>query len=162
MVMLSHLRRFNITDGRDQTRLIDLSVALFEGDYPPVTRLYFLNAKKKRHSLSWDDVESVDWANRLIRVGDLEKAQGESTDSMAKQVLLHDGILDALILDLQNRRATRANDLCLKEENGKLLLCSADTSVRRDSAALNWRTLWSCVRGRTLRLEVCGVSARRS
>jgi magnesium transporter len=128
MVMLSHLRRFTITDDQDRhSRLIDLSVALFDGDYPPVTRLYFLNAKKQRHSLSWDDVRSVDWVNRLIRVVNLEKAQGESTDSMAKQVLLHDGILDALILDLQNRRATRANDLCLEEENGKLLLRSADT-----------------------------------
>jgi len=129
MVMLSQLRRFKLTDKQNrEARLLDLSVALLDGDYPPVTRLYFLNSKKKRHSLPWETVESIDWPNRLIKVADLDEAQGESTDSMAKQVLLGDGILDALILDLQNRRATRANDLCLQEENGKLLLRSADTS----------------------------------
>lgn len=47
---------------------------------------------------------------------------------MAKEVLLSDGILDALVLDLQNRRATRANDLWLEENDGNLLLHSADTS----------------------------------
>jgi magnesium transporter len=128
MVMLSQLRRFDLKDEQNRrAKLTDLSVALLDGDYPPVTRLYFLNSKKKRHSLPWEEIQSIDWPNRLIKVPDLEAAQGESTDSMAKQVLLGDGILDALILDLQNRRATRANDLCLEEENGKLLLRSADT-----------------------------------
>lgn len=128
MVMLSQLRRFKLTDeqGR-QASLLDLSVALLDGDYPPVTRLYFLKANKQRHSLSWDSVQSVDWPRRLIKVSDLEKGVSESTDSMAKEVLLGDGILDALVLDLQNRRATRANDLWLEEDNGRLLLRSADT-----------------------------------
>lgn len=129
MVMLSQLRRFILRDehGR-QGQLIDISVALLEGDYPPVTRVYFLNSKNKRHSLPWEKVKSIDWHSRLIEVADLDEAQGESTDSMAKEVLLGDGILDALILDLQNRRATRANDLCLEETNGNLVLRAADTS----------------------------------
>ncbi|MBC8029028.1 MAG: magnesium transporter [Pyrinomonadaceae bacterium] len=129
MVMLSQLRRFDLIDDQGRrARLRDLSVALLDGDYPPVTRLYFLNSKKKKNSLPWENVTSIDWPNRLIQVVDIDEAQGESTDSMAKEVLLHDGILDSLILDLQNRRATRANDLCLEEEDGKLLLRSADTS----------------------------------
>src|SRR4029453_3671795 len=37
-------------------------------------------------------------------------------------------VIDALVLDLHNRRGTRANDLWLEEENGKLLLKAADTS----------------------------------
>jgi Mg/Co/Ni transporter MgtE len=37
-------------------------------------------------------------------------------------------VIDALVLDLHNRRATRANDLWLEEEKGKLLLKAADTS----------------------------------
>jgi hypothetical protein len=37
--------------------------------------------------------------------------------------------LDALIIDLQNRRVTRANDLWLEEEGSRLLLRAADTSV---------------------------------
>lgn len=128
MVMLSQLRRFTLADehGRE-ARLIDLAVALLDGDYPPVTCLFFRQSRESR-SLPWEQVESIDWTNRTIHVKDLSEAKGESGKSLAKQVLLHDGILDALILDLQNRRATRANDLCLEEEDGKLLLRSADTS----------------------------------
>jgi len=128
MVMLSQLRRFKLSDknGRE-AGLTDLSVALLDGDYPPVTCLYFLK-NRKLSSLAWELVESIDWPNRVIKVSDLNEAQGESARTMAKQVLLNDGILDALILDLQNRRATRANDLCLEEEDGRLLLRSADTS----------------------------------
>lgn len=130
MVMLSQLRRFKVAGNQNaQARLSDLSVALLEGDYPPVTRLYFHNTGKEVQSLPWEDVKSIDWSKRSIEVSNLEKARKENRDSMAKEVLLADGILDALILDLENRRATRANDLCLKEENGKLLLRSADTSV---------------------------------
>ncbi|HWN09871.1 MAG TPA: CBS domain-containing protein [Pyrinomonadaceae bacterium] len=128
MVMLSQLRRFKVAgDSNEEARLADLSVALLEGDYPPVTRLYFLNARKEIQSLPWDDVKSIDWSNRVIEVSSLEKARRESRDSMTREVLLADGILDALILDLENRRATRANDLCLEEEDAKLFLRSADT-----------------------------------
>jgi CBS domain-containing protein len=127
--MLSQLRRFDLTDDHGRkARLSDLSVDVLEGDYPTVTRLYFRKAKKTS-SLSWEDVESIDWSSRTIKVANLNDCQRESAKSMASQVLLHDGILDALILDLQNRRATRANDLCLEEEDGKLLLRSADTGM---------------------------------
>jgi Mg/Co/Ni transporter MgtE len=44
-------------------------------------------------------------------------------------VLLQAGILDALILDLQNRRATRANDLLLAEDGERLELRAADTGL---------------------------------
>ena len=39
-----------------------------------------------------------------------------------------ESLLDALILDLQNRRTTRANDLWLEEEEGHLRLAAADIS----------------------------------
>jgi len=127
MVMLSQLRRFDLTDDHGRrARLSDLSVDILDGDYPTVTRLYFQKAKQT-NSLAWEDVEAIDWPNRTIKVASLNEAQRESAKSLAGQVLLNDGILDALILDLQNRRATRANDLCLEEEDGKLLLRSADT-----------------------------------
>jgi Mg/Co/Ni transporter MgtE len=45
-------------------------------------------------------------------------------------------VLDALILDLQNRRATRANDLWLEKQDNKIVLSRADTS-----AAAIWRRL---------------------
>lgn len=129
MVMLSQLQRFTLRDEQGRhARLRDLSVALLDGDYPPVTRLYFLKLNKQRHSLSWEKVKAIDWPSGQIRVASLDESVGESTGSMAKEVLLSDGILDALVLDLQNRRATRANDLWLEENDGNLLLHSADTS----------------------------------
>ncbi len=154
MVMLSQLRRFKVA-GRhnDAARLTDLSVALLEGEHPLVTRIYFLNNERSIESLPWGEVKSIDWTARLIQVNDLQKSRKEDKDSMARQVLLAGGILDALILDLENRRATRANDLCLEEDNGKLVLQSADTSfgalIRRltgarfgrvsESALLDWK-----------------------
>ncbi|MEP6636639.1 MAG: CBS domain-containing protein [Acidobacteriota bacterium] len=107
----------------------DLSVALLDGDYPPVTDLYFLKASKQ-HSIPWKAVQGIDWQRRQISVRSLEDSVAETADSLAKAVLLGDGILDALVLDLQNRRATRANDLWLEHENDQLLLRAADTGFR--------------------------------
>jgi magnesium transporter len=129
MVMFSQLRRFELTDdeGRRAT-LTDVAVALLDADYPPVTRLFFCNAAKQKRSLSWTEVRDFKPRARRIDVRDLEKAQPESSGSPAKEVCLGDDILDALVLDLQNRRATRANDLWLESENDQLLLRGADTS----------------------------------
>jgi magnesium transporter len=130
MVMFSQLRRFVLTDeqGR-QARLTDLSIALLDADYPPVTTLFFLNAKKQYRSLPWNQVQAIDFRTRRITVKDLKVSQRASSGSLAKEVLLGDDILDALILDLQNRRATRANDLWLEQEENQLLLRAADTSI---------------------------------
>ena len=46
-----------------------------------------------------------------------------------KHVLLGRDVIDALVLDLQNRCATRANDLWLKEQDGRLLVNAVDTSA---------------------------------
>lgn len=130
MVMFSQLRRFDLID--DQGRrasLMDLGVALLDSDYPPVTRLLILNEAKKKRSLAWDQVRDLDLKARRISVSDLQAAQRESTGSLTKEVLLGDDILDALVLDLQNRRATRANDLWLEKEGDQLVLRAADTSV---------------------------------
>ncbi|MFN2498946.1 MAG: magnesium transporter MgtE N-terminal domain-containing protein [Pyrinomonadaceae bacterium] len=130
MVMFSQLRRFHLADDQGHTSdLMDLSVGLLDADYPPVTRLFFHNKANKQTSLSWDQVRDLDLKARRIVVRDLEEGERESTDSMAKEVLLGNDILDALVLDLQNRRSTRANDLWLEEEKGQLLLRSADTGV---------------------------------
>ncbi|MCA1604195.1 MAG: CBS domain-containing protein [Acidobacteria bacterium] len=128
--MFSQLRRFDLTDDHGRrARLTDLSIALLESDYPPVTRLFFLYEANKKRSVGWDQVRDVDLKARRISVRDLKEAQRESKDSMAKEVLLGDDILDALVLDLQNRRVTRANDLWLEEEKDQLQLRAADTSI---------------------------------
>lgn len=130
MVMLSQLLRFKISDEHGgQAKLNDLSVALLEADHPPVTCLYFVKAGRKKCSIHWDKVRAIDWDERVIKVDDLGAAKEESPESMAKAVLLAAGILDALILDLENRRATRANDLLLEEHDGQLLLRAADTGL---------------------------------
>ena len=131
MLMLSGLRRFELVDAnRRRAKLVDLTVALLEGDYPPVTRLFFLDDNKKRSSLSWDAVRSIDWGARQIEVADLGAGKVVTSGSLKKDVFLHQDILDALIIDLQNRRATRANDLQLEERDGRLVLRAADTSAR--------------------------------
>lgn len=130
MVMLSQLLRFKITDEHGaQAKLSDLSVALLDADHPPVTCLYFVNAQRQKCSIPWEKVRAVDWREGVVKVDDLGAARVESTDSLAKAVLLGAGILDAMVLDLQNRRATRANDLLLEEHEGKLLLQAADTGI---------------------------------
>lgn len=129
MVMLSQLRRFRLVDDHHRhAKFVDLAVALLEGDYPPVTRVIFRDAGKESKWLAWDAVKSIDWKGCRIEVADLKAGQAATTASLKKDVRLGRDILDALILDLQNRRATRANDLQLEEEDGQLQLRAADTS----------------------------------
>jgi magnesium transporter len=131
MVMLSHLLRCKLIDALgEQATLLDLSVDLLNGDYPPVTRFYFLNSQKQKRSLAADTLQSIDWRNCRVQVSGFQKSTSASVESSAKPVLLKANILDAMILDLQNRRATRANDLLLEEGDGRLRLRAADTGFR--------------------------------
>jgi magnesium transporter len=130
MVMFSQFRRCDITDEHGQhAKLLDLSVALLDSDYPPVTSLFFLNSKNKKHSLPWDQVQKIDLKAHRICVRDLKASKKLATGSLGKHVLLGDDILDALVLDLQNRRATRANDLWLEGDASRLELRAADASM---------------------------------
>lgn len=139
MIMFSELRRFDLIDDDGRSaKLADLSIALLDADYPPVTRLFLVQANNKKGSLPWDAVSDIDVKRRRLVVRDLKEARHESTASMAKEVLLGDDVLDALVLDLQNRRATRANDLCLEQEKTQLVLRAADTGF---SAILRRLTL---------------------
>ncbi|HYO92178.1 MAG TPA: CBS domain-containing protein, partial [Pyrinomonadaceae bacterium] len=110
-------------------RLADLAVAHLEGDYPRVTRLLFFNEDRERKALAWDSVRLIEWRERLIRVSDLDAGSAAGSAPLKEEALLRADVLDALVLDLQNRRATRANDLFLEEEDGQLLLRAADTSM---------------------------------
>lgn len=130
MVMFSQLRRCDITDEKNrQAKLLDLSVELLDADYPPVTSLLFLNDENKKHWLPWDQVQAIDLKARMIQVRDLNASKKLAAGSLGKDVLLGDGILDALVLDLQNRRATRANDLWLEGNERRMELRAADTGL---------------------------------
>lgn len=153
--MLSTLRRFVVIDEHGQSaKLVDLAIALLDGDYPPVTQLIFSNEKNETTVLPWSSVQAIEWDGFLLKVRDLNEGRPAQTGALTKEVLLHRDILDALILDLQNRRATRANDLQLEEaEEGQLVLRAADTSLRaimrrmthgrfgavRESALFDWK-----------------------
>ena len=131
MVMLSQLLRCQLVDPKgEHAALLDLSVDLLNGDYPPVTHLYFLDPKKQRRSLPATALQTVDWRNCQINVSGFQDSVRESADSVQQRVLLKADVLDALILDLQNRRTTRANDLLLEEANAQLILRAAETGFR--------------------------------
>jgi magnesium transporter len=131
MVMLSKLRHFKLVD-RDGRRgkLDDVSIALLDSDYPPITHLFFRDEQREQMMLPWEAVESFDWHHHRISVEDLTAGQPASGESLAKEVLLRRDVIDALVLDLEKRSATRANDLWLDEEDGQLVLKAADTSAQ--------------------------------
>jgi magnesium transporter len=131
MVMLTKLRRFKLVDERQQqAALIDFVIDLMAGEYPPITQLIFLDADKKQMMLDWEAVKRLDKQKQVIKVSDLKAGKPAPPETLNKRVLLRRNVLDTLVLDLQNRRATRANDLQLKEEDGQLQLRAADTSAR--------------------------------
>jgi CBS domain-containing protein len=128
MVMLSELLRFDVVDrGGRRARLDDLALAVLDDDYPPVTEIHFLQEDGPRH-LTWDAVEQIGPGRRFV-VDDLEKAAPGNGEAHGREVLLKHDILDALIIDLLNRRTTRANDLALDEEDGILRLKAVDASI---------------------------------
>jgi CBS domain-containing protein len=143
MVMFSALRHFHLVDGyQRRVRLLDLAVVLLDTDYPPVTQLLFRKGAEYRR-LPWDAIQSIDWRARHMQVTDLDVGLAISPASLKADVLLKRDILDAHIIDLQNRRVTRANDLWLEEQESGWLLAAADTSagaiVRRLSRGLYGR-----------------------
>jgi CBS domain-containing protein len=125
MVMLSDFLRFSVTDSFTATaRLLDVVLDLAPGDYPPVTRLLL----KDHTGLSWDQVESIDWRQRHLRVRDVHAGQRAPADSLLRSVLAGRDVMDALIVDIARRHTLRANDLWLHEKDGQLRLAGADAS----------------------------------
>lgn len=140
MVMLSILRRFSLRDGRGQpARVVDFVLGSLDDDHPAVTGLRFRHPTSHREqTLAWEGLERVDWSARRFHVASFDDArpvppEGESTQSPERgvaEVLLRRDVLDALVLDLQNRRATRANDLELHlDDEDRLRLVGVDFSV---------------------------------
>jgi magnesium transporter len=131
MFMLSEFSRFRVADERGgRARLDDLAIALLEDDHPPVTFILYTGDDRRQRALDWKDVAAVSREEKEIKVRDLGAGREVAPDSTEDEVLLTRDVLDALVLDLQNRRATRANDLALEEADGRLRLRAADTSAR--------------------------------
>jgi CBS domain-containing protein len=131
MPMLSQLGRVELVDkDNNKARVDDLVIDLFADDYPPVTALLFTAETNRTVVLPWEAVEHISLPQKQFRVSSLNQARPISDEQLKKAVLLKRDILDAMVLDLQNRRATRANDLWLEEDNSKLILRAADTSIQ--------------------------------
>jgi CBS domain-containing protein len=127
--MLSKLWYFRLLDdGGGRHALVDIAVALLRSDYPAVTHFLYRNSEGQEMMLPWHAVKGIDWRFGQINVSSFDSAQSVTEESLQRVVLLRRDVLDALLLDLHNRRATRANDLWLEQEKGKLLLKAADTS----------------------------------
>ena len=118
MVMLSELLRFRlVTAEGDTLNLIDLTIDQLDTDYPPVAHLVFrLPNQREEQVLPWKSVKGIDPEARQINVENHKQAN--EVDTLGQEVRLGHDVLDALILDLQHRRTTRANDLWLEEKGG--------------------------------------------
>ena len=133
MLMLSELKKFCLGDEKGRrVKLADVAIKdSAKVDYPPIYRLYYFNGNGEMVSLRWNQVREVRIGERLLKVENLDHEESFSPEVMAKEILLARDVLDNVILDLQNRRATRANDLWLEEnESGEFVLRGADVGMR--------------------------------
>jgi CBS domain-containing protein len=129
MPLLSTFLQFRVCDeSRRRYDLDDIAIALLESDYPTVTHFVYRNSEPQHMMLPRHAVTCIDWPRSRIYVKNFDTAQPVTDSSLRQEVLLKRDVLDALVLDLFNRVTTRANDLLLEEENGKLLLKAVDTS----------------------------------
>jgi CBS domain-containing protein len=125
MVMLSDFLRYTLTDESSSTaHLADVVLDLAAGDYAPVTCLLL----KDHTTLRWTQVQRIQWRERRIQVLDVHAGDRASAESLTRAVLGARDIMDALIVDVGRRHALRANDLWLREAQGRLWLAGADAS----------------------------------
>lgn len=130
MVMFSEFARFTLVDEQGRrARLIDAAIDAAAGDHPPVRDLVVRYPGRRQSVLEWGAVRSVDWRRRRIVVADLSAGNLESTQALTHSVLLKRDLMDALVVDVEHRHTTRANDLWLRESNGQLSLVGADVSA---------------------------------
>ena len=129
MVMLSELLHFRVVDAQGETtRLSDMAIGELDTDYPLVTHLISHKDHNNKSVLPWGAVKKIDKTQRQIHVE--KSGRARAGNSVEQAVHLRRDVLDALIIDLQNRRVTLANDLWLEEKSGELRLSAVDTSAR--------------------------------
>jgi magnesium transporter len=128
MVMLSELLHFRVIDGQGKSsRLVDLATDQIDSDQPAVTHLLYRMNHNAEQVLPWKAVKKIDRSGREINVDRYDRSQ--AGDRLGGPVRLRRDVLDALIIDLQNRRVTRANDLWLEHDGQELKLTAADTGA---------------------------------
>ena len=104
--MLSKLWYFRLLDDRGRRHaLADIAVALLKSDYPVVTDLLYRNSEGEQMMLPWHAVKGIDWHHAQINVSSFDSAQSVTKESLRSVVLLTRDVIDALVLDLHNRRS---------------------------------------------------------
>lgn len=129
MVLLSELLGFRLEDRkRQRATLTDVALDLSVGDYPAVTRLLFKGQSRYQSELPWEDVVSLDGGLRRILVQDFREGRAAPSEALTRTVLARRDVLDALVVDVALQQTMRANDLWLRQHEGRLWLAGADVS----------------------------------
>jgi magnesium transporter len=111
----------------DKKKIGKLSdIVIMDGNIAEVTHFYITRSFGYPSLLvPWEKVRSVSNKETVIDIEDMEKYQGEPTDTM---VLLRDHILDKKVLDLDGREVDVVYDVKLVYRNLKLYATDVDFS----------------------------------
>lgn len=129
MIAWSELRNFGVVaPGAGPGRLLDAAIEDPEADNPCVSHLRARLPGGPPTWLAWAAVAAVDWDRREIRLAEPPSA-APGAEPPPDNPHLEAEVLDALVIDLEQRQLTRANDLWLEPHAGRLQLCGVDTRL---------------------------------
>jgi CBS domain-containing protein len=131
---LSSLPRFVVEAPEGTGRVVDFAYVPDDADHHTLTHCALRFGRAPARVLAWEpDVlgnATLDVAGRRLCFDRLPPAPDEPLPEDRALVWLERDVLDALILDLGQRRALRADDLWLEQRDGRLRLAAADTGLR--------------------------------
>jgi CBS domain-containing protein len=127
MLFLSRLvgRPVRDRDGDAFGKIRDLIVALGER-YPPVTGLVVRVASGREIFLPWTDVEAIDASGARLRTTLIDMATFRQRPN---EIRLWLDLLDKQIVDVEDRKIVRVNDIQLAEVEGHLRLVAVDVGL---------------------------------
>ncbi len=127
MLFLSRLVGRPVRDrhGESFGRVRDLIVALGE-QYPPVTGLVVRVAGGRDIFLPWTDVEEIDAGGARLRTTLIDMA---SFRQRPNEIRLWLDLLDKQIVDVEDRKIVRVNDIQLAPVEGRLRLVAVDVGL---------------------------------
>jgi CBS domain-containing protein len=131
---LSSLPRFRVEAPGQIGRLVDFAYVPDDADHHALTHCAVRFGREAARVIAWDpDVlgtASVDISGRRLCFDRLPPAQEAPLPDDQALVWLERDVLDALILDLGQRRALRADDLWIEQRDGRLRLAAADAGLK--------------------------------
>lgn len=129
-LMFSALMRGRLYDTcQRRAKPRDLVVDVASGEYPLITHLVFQRPDKQLVLLPWKSLRRIESAGRAIQITDINDGDNVTAEELEPLVMLKSDVMDALILDVRQRRISRANDLLLEEQRGTLRLLAAETGA---------------------------------